>query len=159
MARRFDCRRVKIHHSYTISELSALIGAHKHTIGRWIAAGLKTTDARRPLLIHGADFRVFMKAREPIKQRCQPGEFYCFGCRAPKRPALDMADYHPRTALRGSLTGICPDCGRIIYRATTLAKLGQIRDELDVAFPKAQQRIDDSSSALLNVDFKQVQET
>jgi hypothetical protein len=49
MARRFNYRRVKIHHSYTISELSALIGAHKHTIGRWIAAGLKTTDARRPL--------------------------------------------------------------------------------------------------------------
>ena len=65
MARRFDCRRVKLHHSYTISELSALIGAHKHTIGRWIAAGLKTTDARRPLLVHGADFRAFMKAREP----------------------------------------------------------------------------------------------
>lgn len=60
MARRFDCRRVK--HSYTISELSALIGAHKHTIGRWIAAGLTTTDARRPFLIHGADFRAFMKA-------------------------------------------------------------------------------------------------
>ena len=99
-------------------------------------AGLKTTDARRPLLIHGADFRAFMKAREPIKQRCQPGEFYCLGCRAPRRPALDMTDYHPRTALRGSLSGICPDCGRMIYRATTLAKLSQIRGGLDVAFPK-----------------------
>ena len=54
-------------------------------------------DAKRPLLVHGADFRAFMKAREPIKQRCQPGEFYCLGCRAPKRPALDMADYRPRT--------------------------------------------------------------
>ena len=101
MARRFDCRRVKLHHSYTISELSALIGAHKHTIGRWIAAGFKTTDTRRPLLIHGADFRAFMKAREPIKQPCQPGEFDRLHCRAPKPPALDMADYHPRTARRG----------------------------------------------------------
>ena len=64
-----------------------------------------------------------MKAREPIKQRCQPGEFYCLGCRASKRPALDMADYHPRTPLRGLLSGICPGCGRMIYRATTLAKL------------------------------------
>jgi hypothetical protein len=70
-----------------------------------------------------------------------------------------MADYHPRTALRGQLSGICSGCERMIYRATTLAKLGQIRDELDVAFPKAQQRLDDSSSALLNADFKQVQET
>ena len=69
MTRRFDCRRVKLHRSYTISELSALVGAHKHTIGRWIAAGLKTTDAKRPLLIRGDDFRSFMKAREPIKQR------------------------------------------------------------------------------------------
>ncbi len=92
MARRFDCRRVKLHHSYTISELSVLIGAHKHTIGRWIAARLKTTDARRPLLIHGADFRAFMKAREPVRQRCQPGEFHCFSCRAPRRPELDMAE-------------------------------------------------------------------
>jgi hypothetical protein len=49
MARRFNIRRVKLHHSYTIAELSALIGAHKHTISRWIAAGLKTTDAKRPL--------------------------------------------------------------------------------------------------------------
>ena len=159
MARRFDCRRVKLYHSYTISELSALIGAHKHTISRWIAAGLKTTDARRPLLIHGADFRAFIKAREPIKQPCQLGEFYCFHCRAPKPPALNMADYHPRTPLRGQLSAICSDCGRMIYRATTLAKLGQIRAELDVAFPKAQQRLDDSASALSNVDFNEACET
>ena len=58
-----------------------------------------------------------------------------------------MTDYHPRTALRGSLSGICPDCGRMIYRATTLAKLSQIRGGLDVAFPKAEQRLDDSASA------------
>jgi hypothetical protein len=156
MARRFDCRRVKLHHRYTISELSALIGAHKHTIGRWIAAGLKTTDARRPLLVHGADFRAFMRAREPIKQHCQPGEFYCLCCRVPKRPALDMADYRPRTALRGLLSGICPTCGHMIYRATTLAKLAQMRGGLDIAFPTAEQRIGDSASALLNADFNEV---
>ena len=159
MARRFDCRRVKLHRSYTISELSALVGAHKHTIGRWIAAGLQTTDARRPLLIHGADFHAFMKARAPIKQRCQPGEFYCLGCRAPRRPALDMADYHPRTALRGSLSGICPECDKMIYRATTLAKLDAIKGGLDVAFPTARRRIDDSVSAVPNAVFKEVCET
>jgi hypothetical protein len=158
MARRFDCRRVKLHRSYTISELSVLIGAHKHTIGRWIAAGLKTTDARRPLLIHGADFRAFMKAREPIKQHCQPGEFYCLGCRAPRRPALAMAEYRPRTALRGLLSGICPDCGRMIYRATTLAKLDQIKGGLDVACQTAERRLNDSASALLNADSNEVRQ-
>jgi hypothetical protein len=155
MARRFNYRRVKIHRSYTVAELATVIGAHKQTISRWIAAGLQTTDARRPLLIHGADFRAFMQAREPIKQRCQPGEFYCLGCRAPRRPAGDMADYRPRTALRGSLSGICPTCGRMIYRATTLAKLDQIRGELDIAIPKAEQRLDDLSRPFSNVDFRQ----
>ena len=158
MARRFDCRRIKLHHSYTISDMSDLIGAHKHTIARWIAAGLETTGGKRPLLIHGADFRAFMKAREPVRQPCQLGEFYCFRCRAPRRPALNMADYHPRTALRGQLSGICSDCGDMIYRATALAKLGQIRSELDIAFPKAQQRIDDSVSTFLNADFKEARE-
>ena len=100
-----------------------------------------------------------MKAREPVKQRCQPGEFYCLPCRAPRRPALNMADYHPRTPLRGQLSAICSGCGRMIYRATTLAKLTQIRRELDVAFPKAQQRLDDSASVLSNVDFKEACET
>jgi hypothetical protein len=96
-----------------------------------------------------------MKAREPIKQRCQPGEFYCLGCRAPKRPALDMADYCPRTALRGLLSGICPSCGRMIYRAATLAKLDQVTGGLDVTLPTAEQRLDDSASALLNADFNE----
>jgi hypothetical protein len=70
-----------------------------------------------------------------------------------------MADYLPRTALRGLLSGICPDCGRMIYRATTLAKLHQINGALDVAFPKAEQRLDDLSAPLSNVDLKQDKET
>ena len=136
MPRRFDIRRVKIRRSYTITELAVLIGAHKRTIGRWIAAGLPTIDARRPLLIHGADFRAFIRAREPIRQRCLPGEFFCLGRRAPKRPAADMADYIPRTALRGSLSGICPTCDRMIYRATTLSKLDLVRGGLEVTLRK-----------------------
>lgn len=100
-----------------------------------------------------------MKAREPTKQRCQPGEFYCLGCRAPKRAALDMADYHPRTVLRGLLSGICPDCGKMIYRAASLAKLAQTRGGLDVAFPNARRRLDDSVSPFSSADDKEVQET
>jgi hypothetical protein len=115
MARRFPYRRVKLHRNYTTGELAALLGAHKLTVGRWIAAGLPTTDATRPRLVRGVDFHEFMKSRQPKKQKCQPGEFYCLACRAPKRPAGDMADYTPRTALRGSLSGICPDCGRMIW--------------------------------------------
>jgi hypothetical protein len=154
MAGRHKSRRVKIHRNYTIAELAALIGAHRQTVRRWIAAGLPTTDAKRPLLVRGVDFHTFMKARQPIKQKCKVTEFYCLACRSPKRPDGDMADYVPRTALRGSLSGFCPDCGGEIYRATTLAKLDEIRGELDIAFPRAERRLNDTSAPLLNVNLK-----
>jgi hypothetical protein len=47
MARRFDSRRVKFHRKPTIAEGTDILGAHKHTVSRWIAAALLTTDAKR----------------------------------------------------------------------------------------------------------------
>ena len=125
MARRSNGRRVKIHRSYKIDELAALLGVHKKTIGRWIAAGLPAMGAKRSRLIHGEDVRAFMNARKSIKQRRKPGDIWCLGCRGFKRPALNMAEYRPRTLLRGMLSGICPDCERMIYCATTLVKIQQ----------------------------------
>lgn len=155
MARRPNGRRVKIHHSYTTRAAAEVLGVHKHTVSRWIAAGLPTTDAVRPLLIRGQDIRAFLRAREPIKQKCRPGEFYCLRCRAPRRPALDMAEYRPRTPSRGLLCGICPTCDRMIYRAVNLDSIELMRGGLDVAFPSAERRIDDSSEPLSNAAFKQ----
>jgi hypothetical protein len=159
MARRFDLRRVKIHRNYTIAEAADTVGAHKHTVSRWIAAGLPTTDAKRPLLIHGADLRAFLRAREPIKQPCRPGEFYCLRCRAPRRPAGNMADYLPRTASRGLMRGICPTCETLIHCAASLGTIAKRSGGLEVAFPRAERRIDDSASALSNVDFNEACET
>jgi hypothetical protein len=159
MTRRFNYRRVKIHRNYEIAELAALIGAHRQTICRWIAAGLPTTEPRRPHLVRGIDFRAFMRAHEPIKQHCQPGEFYCLGCRAPRRPAGEMAHYVPRTATRGALSGICPTCDKMIYRAMSIASIGQIGGGLDITFSKAERRLSDSSEALSNVALKQDQQT
>lgn len=138
MPRRFNLRRVKIHRSYPVAELAALIGAHKQTVGRWIAAGLPWTGGKRSILIHGADVHAFVEARKPTKQKCRPGEFFCLACRAPRRPALDIAEYRPRTAMRGSLCGFCPACDRLIYRAVALAKIDQIGGGLNISFPKAE---------------------
>ena len=155
VARRPNSRRVKIHHSYTIRAAAEVLGVHKHTVSRWIAAGLPTTDAARPFLIRGRDLRAFLHAREPIKQHCQPGEFFCLGCRRPKRPAGEVADYISRTATRGSLCGICPTCDRMIYRAVSRTKIDEIRGGLAIAYPKAERRIGDSAAPLSNVAFKQ----
>jgi len=65
-----------------------------------------------------------------------------------------MAEYLPRTDSRGLLTGICPTCDRMIYRAVKRDSIEQMRGGLDVAFPSAEQRIDDSAEPLSNVAFK-----
>lgn len=155
MTKRYNCRRVKIHRNCTLAEVAVLLGVHKHTVSRWAAAGLQTTDARRPLLIHGEDLRAFLRAREPIKQKCRPGEFYCLSCRAPKRPAFDIAQYTPMTPSRGLLSGFCPTCERPIYRAVSLATIEQKVGGLEVALPREQQRINDICPPLSNVDLRQ----
>ncbi len=149
MAKRLNGRRVKIHRNYTIAEAAAVLGAHKHTVSRWIAAGLPTTDDKRPFLIHGKDIRAFLRAREPDKQTCRPGEFYCLRCRAPRRPAGDMADYTPKTSARGMLTGICPACDTLIHRAASLATVEQKAGGLNVTFQRAERRIKRFLSSLL----------
>ena len=45
MAKRYHVRRIKIHRTYTIAEAAESTGAHRHTVRRWIAAKLPTTDS------------------------------------------------------------------------------------------------------------------
>ena len=154
MAKRLNGRRVKIHRNYTIAEAAVVLGVHKHTVSRWIAAGLPTTDDKRPFLVHGNDVRAFLRAREPDKQTCRPGEFFCLRCKAPRRPAGDMADYSPQTSERGMLTGICPVCDTLIHRAASLATVEQKAGGLNVAFQRAERRLVNTTIPLSNVDFE-----
>ena len=128
----------KIHRNYTVEETADLFDVYKGTVRNWIKRGLPTSDDKRPMLILGCDLRVFLQVRRvKNKCQCQPGEMYCFKCRAPKAPAIGMVDYEPKTATMGNLVGMCPDCGTIMNRRTSLAKLAQFRGHMDITLPQA----------------------
>ena len=132
-------RLVKVHRNYTVEEIALLFGKHKNTIRAWVKAGLPTCDSKRPILILGSELAEYLKAlRTNNKQPCLPGEIYCVRCRAPKRAAGDIADYLSITASQGNLAGICPDCEGMIFRRASLAKLAQIRGNLDITITGAQ---------------------
>jgi hypothetical protein len=152
MARRYNIRRVKIHRTYTPTEVGKLLNVHKHTVGRWIASGLPLIERKRPYLIHGADLRRFLAERQPRKHPLRPGEMYCLRCRAPKRPAGDMADLIRRSAATGTLTGICPTCDGMMHRAVSLGAIERACGDLAVR-RMPEQRLNDRSGALPNVGF------
>lgn len=148
-------RLVKIHRSYTVEEIAKLFGIHKNTVRRWVNDGLATSDDKRPILILGHVLVAFLQARRIKNKRpCKPGELYCVRCRAPKPPAGDMAEYFSITEKFGNLIGICPDCGAIMNRRVSLAKIGQVRGRMDISFPEALRQLYKSANPTLNSDFR-----
>ncbi len=130
-----DYRRFKKDRSYTIEQVAQLCDCHRNTVRNWQRQGLEPIDDKRPIVFEGSALAAFLEARRN-KRRCRlkPGEIYCPPCRAAKEPAGDMAEYVPLTETRGNLRGICPSCGRLIYRVVSRAKIEAIRGKLAVTF-------------------------
>ncbi len=154
--RRPNYRLVKIHRSYTVEEAASLFGTHKNTVRTWVKAGLPTCDNKRPTLILGSELAAYLQVRRTRNKRpCKPGEIYCVRCRAPKRPAGDMAEYQQMTETLGNLIGICPDCEGMIYRRASQTKLPMILGDLDITFSEAEMRISKSDPPTVNSDYNQ----
>ena len=149
-------RRVKKHRSYTVEEIAGLFGVHKNTVRNWIKNGLTPIDTKRPMLIFGQDLATFLQAKRTKNKRpCKPGEIYCVKCRTPKFPAENMAEYLPDTDKVGNLQALCPDCGSIMNRRVSLAKIHPFLDKLDIDFPQELRHLIDSANPTVNSDLKQ----
>ena len=148
-------RLVKIHRSYTVEEAAKLLGKHKNTVRNWIKNGLAIIDDKRPMLIFGHDLVAFIKKRRAKNKRsCKPGELFCVRCRVPKFPAGDMAEYSPVTEKFGNLTAICPKCDSIMNRRVSLARIGEVSGNLDIAFPKELRHIVKRAKPTVNSDLR-----
>lgn len=75
------------HMSYTVLELTNVLGVNEKTIARWMSNGLKTVSGgAKPFLVYGADLQVFLKNKdEKRKATLKRNEFFCFGCKCPRR--------------------------------------------------------------------------
>jgi hypothetical protein len=153
--KRLNPRRVKIHRSYTVDEAAMLFRIHKNTVRAWLKSGLLPIDSRRPILILGHQLVRFLYARrEGRRQRCLPGQFYCFRCRTPRATALNRAEYLPITPSSGNLRGSCSQCGTRMHRRVSMPKLAMAMGNLEVALPQAQQRIMETPELSSNSDLE-----
>ena len=136
-----DRRRVKIHRTYTVDESARLLGMAKGTVRRWLKQGLSAIDTRKPVLIRGSDLRDFLDTRSKPKQSCPPGCCFCVKCKAVNVPAGAMAEYFAITSTSGNLRAICPTCGNLMHRRTSLAQLATVNSRLDVTIVEPSPRL------------------
>ncbi len=152
-ARHPNPRLAKIHRSYSVEEAARLFSVHKNTVRSWLKQGLEPIDGQRPTLIRGQELRRYLvERRAGAKRPSGPGRIFCLPCRAPKVPALKMAECVAFGDTTGTLQGICPDCDRMIYRRVNLHKIDSIRGDLDVTFTQAEPRIEDTTMPNVNCD-------
>ena len=64
-----------------------------------------------------------------------------------------MADFVPFNALCGNLRGLCPDCGILMHRRMSLARLSELSGALDVKILAAPSHLVPYASPSLNVDL------
>jgi hypothetical protein len=152
-ARHPNPRFAKIHRSYSVEEIARLFKVHKNTVRAWLRQGLKAIDGARPTVVRGDEIRRFLEVRRTrAKRPCGPGRIYCLPCRAPKVPALKMAECVVTGDTAGTLQGICPDCNRMIYRRVNPQKITVVRGDLDVTFTRAEARITEMKKPNVNCD-------
>jgi hypothetical protein len=151
--RRISAARIKRLRSYTTYELAECCGVHKNTVRNWQRDGLAPIDPGRPLLFYGADVRAFLDARNANKkQPCKPGTIYCFGCRAPGRPACGTVEYLPMTAVGGNLRAQCASCGTTMHRRVRMTEIPKVLPGWTVDVSEGQTRLSGNADPSLNCD-------
>lgn len=148
-------RLVKIHRNYSVEQVAGLFHVHKNTVRMWKKTGLNPIDLRRPALFHGAELAEFIRQRRQSRKRpCAPGEMFCVRCRAPRKPAGNIADYIPLTVTYGNLEGICAECNTMMYRRASLARLTQFRGELEITFTEPGRRVTELDVPTVDSDLE-----
>lgn len=154
-SRRVNPNRVKLHRSYSVSELADCLDVHKNTVRHWQARGLEPIDKSRPVLFQGATARAFLSNRNSSRKRpCPPGTLFCFRCRSPRDPALGMVDFVAMRPGSGNLRALCAFCETIMHRRVREADIGKIMPGCTVQFGQGQPSLSGQATPSLNCDSK-----
>lgn len=153
--RTYNTRLVRRNHAYYVHEVADRFGIHKNAVLNWVKLGLKTIDGNRPMMIHGSDLADFLDQRQRSRKRkCQPDEFFCCKCRAPKRAWERVVDLTRLKKGDWLVKAICADCSTDMRRISPYQNLAKLQG-LFVIQTVSEEHILESSNPLVMRDFKQ----
>lgn len=144
MARRPNWRRVKQHHSYTVDEVSRLLGVAKITVRRWLKNGLLAMTGQKPLLILGGDLIDFLRAqRKSTTHKCRLDQCFCFRCRVPREAAFEEMELIHLTSTSGNVRALCGTCTQVMHKRVRLGRLDELRSLVTLTVPQGAEHISD----------------
>jgi hypothetical protein len=150
-------RSVKIYRSYTIDEASTLLHRSKETIRRWLKSGeLPALTEQRPHLILGRELADFLKANAPKRKTLKLDEWYCLRCKEPRKAALGLADFVPKTPLAGRLTSLCEVCAAVMHKAVAMSKLAEFQRVLEITLPEGRVNLKEQSAPHCSDNIRKV---
>ncbi|QDF75994.1 MULTISPECIES: helix-turn-helix domain-containing protein [Shewanella] len=155
MTSRCNPNRIKIHRCYTVIEVSELLGVHPRTVRNWIRAGLPVFDETRPLLIQGADLKIFLKRkRKAYMHQCAANEVYCFMCKQSNKPNIESVSFIGKPAGMAQMAGRCSVCGSKANKYVSWRNINAIWSDLGGKLPIAEKHLNLRGKALLNCPLK-----
>jgi len=148
--------RIKIHRSYNVIEVSELLGVHPKTVRNWIRAGLPVADEKRPLLISGSDLKIYLKKkRKTYMHRCKAHEMYCFKCKQPTNPSIELLEFIANPAGMAQMMGRCAECGCKANKYVSLRNVEQIWLDLGGEITDSRKALKPERKDSLKLSFKQ----
>ena len=99
--------------SYTIKEISGLLGVNEKTCLRWIEIGLQTIpDSKKPILIYGEDLKEFLRIKSSKRKvKLNRSQYYCLSCKAARYAKRGSTEI-----LKGRKIALCRVCNGKIAR-------------------------------------------
>ncbi len=129
--RRYPVNLIKLSCTYDPAEIAKLFGIHRNTVRHWLKEGLVPIDDWRPIVVSGAALRAFIAGRQQArKQKCALGEFFCFRCRAPRKPWGGMADFSILNDKIAKAIAFCSVCETPMHRTIRRADLSKFVAQL-----------------------------
>ncbi len=162
---RLSCRqrlnRLRLHRTYTMAELSAVLGVHSRTVQNWHKGGLMPIHEQdRPMLFEGVVVRDYLKERQRSRRcRLKPNECYCLRCRVGVSPAYRTVEIEVtnrrvgKAALAVIVRAKCSVCSATVVRFASTKSIADTP-----WWPKLRQadkRLSGTSTPSLKTDLKQ----
>lgn len=152
--RTYNTRLLKATLPYSVQDVAELYGLHKNVVRRWFKEGLKRIDDRKPHLVRGDEVARFLNQRQSSRKiKCQPHEFYCLKCRAPRQARDSKVEIVQEGPKLMRVKAVCGVCGTSINKSQALKNLPIIEKTFSVT-QRAGFNLSHCPEPRLNVDME-----